>query len=70
MMYFGPVAEAARGGHGSPSFDLIVGFSVLLLTWVGYSNKDAHKRASFLIAIGISAICGVFIYSGINALLR
>ena len=70
MIYFGPVGEAARGGHSSPTFDFIVGFAVLALTWVSYINKEKYKNTNVWIAIGISAICGVFIISGIVELLR
>jgi hypothetical protein len=70
MMHFGPVAQAALGGHSSPSFDLIVGFAVLALTWVGFFRKEERKRIILWIAIGISAICGVFIYSGVKELIR
>jgi RsiW-degrading membrane proteinase PrsW (M82 family) len=70
MMHFGPVAQAASGGHGSPTFDLIVGFVVLTLTWVGFFRKEERKKAITWIAIGISAICGIFIYSGVTELIR
>jgi hypothetical protein len=69
-MWFGPVGNAARGGHSSPAFDLIVGFGVLALTWVGYLKKEERQKKSIWIAIGISAICAVFIYSGIKELMR
>ena len=61
MIIFGPVAEAANGGHGSPAFDLFVGFGVLALTWVGYSKRAGSGRATLLTALGVSAICAVFI---------
>lgn len=70
MIIFGPVAEAARGGHGNPFFDLLVGFSVLALTWIGYIKKTQTKKVSISVAIAISAICGIFIYFGITELLR
>ena len=70
MTFFGPVAEAAHGGHSSPAFDLIVGFGVLALTWVGYFKKEERPKASIWIAISISAICAVFIGSGIRELFR
>ena len=70
MIHFGPVANASHGGHSSPSFDLLVGLSVLAVTWVGYFRRNPAKPVSIWIGIGISAICGVFIYSGIAALLR
>jgi len=70
MTFFGPVAEAAHGGHSSPAFDLIVGFAVLALTWVGYFRKEERRKVSVWIAIAISAICAVFIGAGIWELLR
>jgi hypothetical protein len=70
MVWLGPVSEAAHGGHSSPAFDLIVGFGVLTLTWVGYFKKEERRKISVWIAIGISAICAVFIYSGIKELIR
>lgn len=69
-MWFGPVGEAARGGHTSPAFDLFVGVGVLALTWFGYLKKNERRKISVWMAIGISAICAVFIYSGIKELMR
>jgi hypothetical protein len=68
MINFGPVGAAARGGHSSPLFDLVVGIGVLVLTWATYFKKG--DRAKFWAAIGISAICGVFIIAGVTELLR
>jgi hypothetical protein len=71
MTIFGPVANAAHGGHSDPTFDLLVGFAVLALTWFGYlSRKDSPKKVSIWIALAISAICAVFIWSGIATLLK
>jgi len=70
MILLGPVGEAAQGGHGNPFFDLIAGFLVLALTWVGYAKRTPRKEVSLWISIAISAICGVFIYFGIAELLR
>ena len=70
MIYFGPVDEAARGGHSSPLFDFIVGFSVLALTWVRFPRKEERQPTSIWIAIGITAICAVFIGTGIRELLH
>ena len=70
MIAFGPVAEAAEGGHSSPSFDLCVGFAVLALTWVGYSRQGPDRKISIWAAFGISTICAVFICAGLYALLR
>lgn len=70
MTFFGPVSEAARGGHTSPLFDFLVGFVVLALTWVGFFRKEERKKANIWAAIGVTAICGVFIAAGIRELLR
>jgi hypothetical protein len=70
MTQFGPVGEAARGGHTSPLFDFLVGFVVLALTWVSFFRKEERKRANIWAAIGISAICAVFIAAGIRELLH
>jgi hypothetical protein len=69
MIAFGPVAEAAQGGHNSPAFDLVAGFGLLALTWWG-SWKRPRRRAELWSAIGITAICGVFIYFGFVEILR
>ena len=70
MIYFGPVAEAAHGGHSSPAFDLVVGFGVLALTWVGHFRQEERKRTGIWIGVFISAICAVFIGAGVRELLR
>jgi hypothetical protein len=69
MVCFGPVADAAHGGHSSPAFDLLVGFGVLALTWIGHFRKEQRTTTSVWIAIGVSAICAVFIGAGIKELL-
>ena len=69
MMIFGPVAEAARGGHSSPFFDLLVGSMFLVFTWAQYFRGDQSKGVNIWISIGISAICSVFIWSGLAALI-
>jgi RsiW-degrading membrane proteinase PrsW (M82 family) len=70
MTFFGPVDEAAHGGHSSASFDLVVGFFVLAFTWVGFFKKHERKKVNMWIAIAITAICGVFIFSGVKELIR
>jgi hypothetical protein len=70
MIWFGPVDEAVRDGHSSPAFDLIVGFGVLVLTWIGYLKKEERQKTSIWIAIGITSICAVFIYLGIKELMQ
>ena len=69
MFVFGPVAEAAKGAS-SPSFDLLVGFVVLGMTWFGYSKKRSKDPRVLWISIGISALCGIFIFDGVRHLLR
>jgi hypothetical protein len=70
MILLGPVAEAAKGGHSSPAFDLCVGFAVLIATWISYGKQRSNNRVSIWLAIGVTAICAVFIYSGMHNLLR
>jgi hypothetical protein len=70
MIAFGPVAEAAKGGQSSPTFDLCVGFAVLALTWFGYGKQGPGHKISIWAALGVSAICAVFIGSGLYTLLR
>jgi hypothetical protein len=69
VILFGPVGDAARGRHSSASFDLIVGIAVLAITWIGYSKRENRKK-NIWIAIGITAICSVFLYFGIHELFR
>lgn len=69
MSYFGPVSEAARGGHGNPAFELLVGLTVLSITWFGYSRRDAAKPVTIWAALGVSAVCAYFIYSGVAGFL-
>ena len=69
-MIYGPVAEASHGGHGNPAFDLLIGFAFLIATWrYQYFRSDQRKRVNIWVTIGISCICGVFIWSGIASLL-
>ena len=70
MILLGPVAEAAKGGHSSPTFDLCVGFALLIATWVSYGKQRLNSKVSIWVAIGVTAICAVFIYSGLHNLLR
>jgi hypothetical protein len=70
MLAFGPVAEAARGGQTTPSFDLLVGFAVLGMTWFGYRRKKENDPRALWISLAISIICGIFIFDGIRLALR
>jgi hypothetical protein len=45
MIYFGSVSEAAKGGHSSPTFDLVVGFAVLLLTWIPRASQNCRNAS-------------------------
>jgi hypothetical protein len=42
---------------------------VLALTWIGHFRREERTKTSIWIAIGISAICAVFIGAGIKELL-
>jgi hypothetical protein len=66
----GPVSNASHGAHGIPYFDLLVGLTFLVLTWANYFRDDSRNKMSIWINVGISAICGVFIWSGISGLVR
>jgi hypothetical protein len=70
IAWLGPVGSAAHGGQSNPVFDLVIGLGVLTLTWVGYLRKEERNMIGAWIAIGISAICAVFIYSGIEGLIH
>jgi RsiW-degrading membrane proteinase PrsW (M82 family) len=70
MIFLGPVDEAAHGGHSSASFDLIVGFVVLAMAWVGFFRREERKKVNVWMAIAVSAICGVVIFSGVKELFR
>jgi hypothetical protein len=70
MTYLGPAAEAAHGGHSSPMFDLFVGFIGLVITWAGYSRKTPPRGPVLWVTLGITAICGVFLYAGFAAILH
>jgi hypothetical protein len=48
MIQNGLVGNAAHGGHSSPAFDLIVGFAVLALTWLGYFRKEERQKSECL----------------------
>ncbi len=67
---FGPVAQAANGSHSNPFFDIPVGLFFLVLTWAEYTKNNQSKQVSIWIAVAISAICGIFIYSGVAELIR
>jgi len=61
IIVFGPVAQAAHGGHSSPTLDLLVGFGVLALTWTGYFRRDAAKPVSIWVAVDLPPISQPFI---------
>ena len=44
MNVFGPVYEAAHGGQSGPSFDPIVGFAVLAMTWFGVGKNGSIRH--------------------------
>ena len=70
MSYFGPVANAAHGGHASPSFDLFIGFAMLAAVWWGFWSKRGNRKQTLMVSLGASVISFVFIGFGIAELLR
>jgi len=66
----GPVSEAAHGAHSDPVFELCVGVGMFLLTWIPYFRRRDRSRASFWIAVGITAICSVFVVTGVAGFLH
>jgi hypothetical protein len=70
LYIFGPVATAAHGGHGSPVFDLVIGFAVLIANWSGYFGKKNKPASAKWIALGVTALCLIFICSGLWELVQ
>ena len=70
MINLGPVSDAVHGGKASPWFSLAIGICVLVATWTKYFKHELRETIHIGIVIGISAICGVFIATGIWGLLH
>jgi hypothetical protein len=70
MINFGPVSDAVHGGKANPWFSLAIGVCVLVATWTKYFKHELRENTHIGIVIGISAICGVFIATGIWGLLH
>jgi hypothetical protein len=66
----GPVSNAAHGGSINPWFSIGVGSVVLTTLWVRYFKNRKETKVSLGILLGITAICLVFIVTGVWELLR
>jgi hypothetical protein len=66
----GPVSNAAHGGSINPWFSIGVGIVVLTTLWVRYFKNRKETKVSFGILLGITAICLVFIVTGVWELFR
>jgi len=70
MMFFGPVSNAARGGKVDPWFAIAVGGAVLVTAWTKYLKRELKQDTHLGILLGISAICSIFIVTGVWELLH
>jgi uncharacterized membrane protein (DUF485 family) len=66
----GPVSNAAHGGSINPWFSIAVGTFVLATLWIRYLTTRKETKVPLGILLGITAICLVFIVTGIWELLR
>jgi hypothetical protein len=65
MTIFGPVANAAHGGKINPWFSILIGVFVLIGVWPKYLRRELRKDNHIGVLLGISAICGVFVVTGL-----
>jgi hypothetical protein len=70
LMSLGPVFNATHGGQANPWFLILVGGSVLFVTWRKYLKGELRQGTHLGILLGISAICAAFIVTGVWRLLR
>jgi hypothetical protein len=70
IMLQGPVSNAARGGSINPWFSIGVGVFVLVTLWIKYLRTQKETKAPLGILFGITAICLVFIVTGVWELFR
>jgi uncharacterized membrane protein (DUF485 family) len=66
----GPVSNAAHGGSINPWFSIGVGSFVLATLWIRYFKTRKEAKVSLGILLGITAICLVFIVTGVWELVR
>jgi len=64
-MLFGPVRNAAHGGKADPWFLMLVGSAILVIAWRKYLKGEVREGAHFGTLLGLSAICGLFIFAGL-----
>lgn len=65
MMLFGPVSNAAHGGRVDPWFSIAVGGFVLIATWTKHLKAELRQGTRLSTLLGISAICFVFLATGV-----
>jgi hypothetical protein len=70
MMISGPVSNAAQGGKINPWFGIVIGGTVLVTNWTKYLKGELRQGAHLGILLGISAICILFIGTGLWELLH
>ena len=66
----GPVSNATHGGSVNPWFSIGVGSIVLGTLWVRYFRTRKEIKTPLGVLLGISAICLVFIVTGVCELFR
>jgi hypothetical protein len=66
----GPVGSAAHGGSINPWFSIGVGVLLLTSLWLRYLKGRRETKVPVGILLGITAICLVFIATGVWILLH
>jgi hypothetical protein len=66
----GPVSNAAHGGSISPWFSIGVGTLVLASLWIRYCKTTKESKIPLGTLLGITAICLLFIVTGVWELFR
>jgi hypothetical protein len=70
MILQGPVSSAARAGTLSPWFGIGVGVFVLATLWIRYFTNRNETEAALSVLLGITAICLLFILTGVWRLMH
>ena len=69
-MIYGPVAEAARGGHVNPIFDIAIGSFAIVLIWIKPTGRSVDGKVNIPVALACTAVAASFIASGLLTLLH
>jgi hypothetical protein len=70
MIILGPAYNANHGGHVNGWYLILVGGAVLLMTWRKYFKGELRRGTHIGILVGISAVCALFIITGVWELLH